>query len=141
MRVVIDTNVVVSAILRDRKPEDVIMFVRRQPEFEWVASAEILAEYTDVIQRKKFNLPHTIIARWTEIFGEVIRVVGVQHYDLPHDQKDARFLACSIAADADFLITGDGDFKDTFRFGRTKVVSVSLFKSMICDAAEESNGT
>lgn len=87
MRVVIDTNVVVSAIFRDRKPEEVIMFVRRQPQLEWVASAEILAEYTDVIQRKKFNLPHTIIARWIEIFSEVIRVVGVQHYDFPTTKK------------------------------------------------------
>lgn len=57
MRVVIDTNVVVSAILKDRKPQEVILFVRRRPEFEWIASTEILAEYMEVIRRKKFNLP------------------------------------------------------------------------------------
>lgn len=134
MRVVIDTNVVVSAILKDRKPQEVILFVRRRPEFEWIASAEILAEYTEVIQRKKFNLPDVIIYEWLGLFGEMIRVVSVhQKYDFPRDQKDAKFLACSLAADADYLITGDGDFKDAYRIGQTIVLSVALFKSLVCD--------
>jgi len=134
VKVVIDTNVVVSAILKDRKPEEVILFVRRRPEFEWIASPEILAEYTEVIQRKKFNLPDAIIAQWLELFGEMIRVVSVhQQYDFPRDQKDAKFFACSLAADADYLITGDGDFKDAYRIGQTIVLSVALFKSLICD--------
>ena len=135
MRVVIDTNVVVSAILKDRNPQAVILFVTRQPDFEWVASAEILAEYVEVIQRKKFNLPEATIAQWLAFFGELIRVVPVlQQYDFPRDQKDAKFLACSLAADADYLITGDGDFEDAYRLGQTKVLSVTLFKSLVCDA-------
>ena len=142
MRVVIDTNVVVSAILKDRKPEEVILFVRRQPEFEWLASAEILAEYTEVIRRKKFNLPDESIARWMGIFGEVIRVVDVQHrYDFPRDQKDAKFLACCLAVNADYLITGDGDFKDAYRIDKTKVLSVSIFKVLVCDVYHELNGS
>lgn len=40
MRVVIDTNVVVSAILRDRLPEKVLLFVVARPDFEWIASPE-----------------------------------------------------------------------------------------------------
>lgn len=40
MKIVIDTNVVVSAVLRDRIPETVILFVIGNPEFEWVASRE-----------------------------------------------------------------------------------------------------
>ena len=135
MRVVIDTNVVVSAILKDRNPQAVILFVTRQPDFEWVASAEILAEYVEVIQRKKFNLPEATIAQWLAFFGELIRVVPVlQQYDFPRDQKDAKFLTCSLAADADYLITGDGDFEDAYRLGQTKVLSVTLFKSLVCDA-------
>jgi predicted nucleic acid-binding protein len=42
MRVVVDTNVVVSAILRDRVPEKVLLFIIARPDFEWVASPEIL---------------------------------------------------------------------------------------------------
>jgi len=45
VRIVIDTNVLVSAILKDKAPEDVILFITETLDFEWVASPEILAEY------------------------------------------------------------------------------------------------
>ena len=39
MRVVVDTNVVVSAILRDRLPEKILVFILGHPDFEWAACA------------------------------------------------------------------------------------------------------
>jgi predicted nucleic acid-binding protein len=45
MRVIVDTNVVVSAILRDRLPEKILLFIIARPDFERVASGEILAEW------------------------------------------------------------------------------------------------
>jgi putative PIN family toxin of toxin-antitoxin system len=56
MRVVVDTNVVVSAILRDRNPEKAILHLVANPECEWVASEEILAEYREVLRRPRFGL-------------------------------------------------------------------------------------
>ncbi len=44
MRVVIDTNVLVSAVLKDRDPEEVILYVASQPDIEWLVSPEILKE-------------------------------------------------------------------------------------------------
>jgi predicted nucleic acid-binding protein len=38
MRVIIDTNVLVSAVLKDRDPEAVIMFVANRDDFEWIVS-------------------------------------------------------------------------------------------------------
>lgn len=45
MKIVIDTNVLVSAILKDRDPEDIILYIAAQPDFEWTVSSEILTEY------------------------------------------------------------------------------------------------
>jgi len=58
MRVVVDTNVVVSAILRDRLPEKVLLFIIRQPDFEWVASPEILTEKPQFRSPKKAQKAH-----------------------------------------------------------------------------------
>lgn len=44
MRVIIDTNVLVSAALRDRDPETVILFVAEHPDFQWLISDAILEE-------------------------------------------------------------------------------------------------
>jgi putative PIN family toxin of toxin-antitoxin system len=108
MRVVVDTNVVVSAALKDRNPEAVILFVVKHPEFEWVASTEIIAEYVEVPRRAKFHLPEPILSKWTNIFALMITVVEAQGgVDFPRDQKDAKFLACASASEADYFITGD----------------------------------
>ncbi len=61
MKVVIDTNVIVSAALLDRDPESVILFVIRSPEMQWVASAEIVAEYVEVLSRAKFGLSSDLL--------------------------------------------------------------------------------
>lgn len=45
--------------------------------------------------------------------------------------KDAKFLACALAANADFFITGDQDFAEAGRLVRTKIVSVRQFDEMV----------
>jgi uncharacterized protein len=42
MKVIIDTNIVVSAAIADKNPEAVILFVIANSAFEWVVSAEII---------------------------------------------------------------------------------------------------
>jgi predicted nucleic acid-binding protein len=44
VRVVVDTNVVVSAALKDRDPEAVLVHVVERSEIEWVATREIIDE-------------------------------------------------------------------------------------------------
>jgi len=56
MRVVVDTNVLISAAFRDRLPEDVILFLVGSPDMDWIATEKIVQEYRDVLRRKKFGL-------------------------------------------------------------------------------------
>jgi uncharacterized protein len=132
MRVVVDTNVVVSAILRDRLPEKVLLFILNHPDFEWVASGEILTEYREVLRRPKFALPDSTLAEWDERFRSAIAEWPVEiPVSFPRDVKDAKFLACALAAEADFFITGDRDFTEAQKLERTKIVSVSQFDELV----------
>ena len=133
MRVVVDTNVVVSAILRDRLPEKVLLFIVARPDFEWVASLEILAEYREVLRRPKFALSDAILSQWDEHFRSAIAEWPVEiTVSFPRDVSDAKFLACALAAEADFLITGYQDFIEARKIGRTKIISVSQFNELVC---------
>jgi putative PIN family toxin of toxin-antitoxin system len=133
MRVVVDTNVVISAILRDRRPEKVLLFIVGRPDFEWVASLEILAEYREVLRRPKFALTENLLSRWDERFRSAIAEWPVEiSVSFPRDAKDAKFLACALAAAADFLVTGDRDFTEARLIGRTKIVSVAQFDELVC---------
>lgn len=135
MKVVIDTNVLVSAILKDRVPEEIILYVASQPDFEWIVSPQILIEYKDVLQRDKFGLPADVLQAWFSLLDSLTAVIDPDVVlDFPRDQKDAKFIACALASGANYFITGDRDFDQPLKIGNTAVLSVRQFKKLIMGA-------
>ncbi|MDB9340540.1 MULTISPECIES: putative toxin-antitoxin system toxin component, PIN family [Cyanophyceae] len=133
MKVVVDTNVLVSAILKGRVPRAVIQFIVAHPDWQWIVSQEIVREYKEVLSRRKFKLTDEVISEWFEIIDTFITLIDVNvEIDFPRDRKDAKFLACAVAAEADFLITGDSDFNQAQTLLNTTIISVSLFNSLVC---------
>lgn len=134
IKVVVDTGINVSAAFKDRTPEEVILFIARQENFEWIVSPAILEEYNEVLARKKFNLPPETLQKWREIFEQCTTTIEVDiEIDFPRDQKDAKFLECALAAEADYLITGDKDFKEAQKLVKTTIISVSQFKKLVME--------
>lgn len=134
MKVVIDTNVVISAILRDRDPETIIRFVVQELDWDWYASRDILAEYIEVLHRPKFALPANIIQDWVVLLNQIVNVVDeTVSIDFPRDQKDAKFLSCALTVDAHYFITGDRDFTEASKVVNTTICSVRQFKQLIVD--------
>lgn len=134
MKVVVDTNILVSAVLRDRDPELVIQFVVDHPEFEWVASQPILTEYKEVLNRRKLRLTQEVKDNWFNLLDETLTLVEVgTPVDFPIDPDDAMFLACAITVDADFLITGDTGLFQGENLLNTVIITVAKFKNLFCD--------
>jgi len=134
MRVVIDTNVVVSAAFKDRDPEAVILFLASRSDTEWVVTPEIIAEYREVLSRPKFGLPDDIRQCWFDMLDALTITYDIElDIDFPRDQKDAKFLACAVAAGADYFVTGDKDFSVATKLLSTTILSVSQFKRLVCD--------
>lgn len=77
MNVVIDTNVLVSAALKNRMPETVLRWIVAQPGWAWVVSTEILAEYKTVLARQKFGLPPDLLHQWLTWLDTVTVCVDV----------------------------------------------------------------
>ncbi|MEH1848841.1 MAG: putative toxin-antitoxin system toxin component, PIN family [Nostoc sp.] len=137
MKVIIDTSIVVSAVIADKNPETVILFVIANSAFEWVVSAEIIAEYKDVLKRPRLKLTEAQYERWVYLIDSVTTLIDVDvEVDFPRDRKDAKFLACAIAAGADFFITGNADFNEVQTLLNTTIISLSLFKRLVCDVRE-----
>jgi uncharacterized protein len=68
----------------------------------------------------------------TNVLNAATTTVNVEvEVDFPRDRKDAKFLACAVAANATFLISGDRDLTDVQTWGNTTIISVSLFKRLI----------
>lgn len=136
MRVLVDTNVVLSAALRDRDPETVVLWIVRTPGVEWIATRDILREYLTVLRRPKFGLSAGVLERWDHLIAAAVQVLP----DPPPvpwlgDAGDAMFVACAAAAAADVLITGDRGVLEAGRLGQTLILTVAQFKDGFCERA------
>ena len=126
----------VSAAFKNRDPETVLRAVVKHPEWEWIVSVEILAEYREVLSRPKFRLPPTLLQQWITFLESTTILVEVPtEITYPPDPTDAKFLACALAAQADWLVTGDHDFTQARKLLTTTILSVSQFKTLVCDPA------
>ncbi len=134
MRVVIDTNVLISAVLKDRDPEAVIMFVAERDDMDWIVSPEIMTEYREVLSRPKFGLPDDIRQNWFDLLDSLTVSFDVDlDFDFPRDYKDAKFLACAVTTGADYFVTGDRDFSEAQKLLSTTILSVAQFKKLVCE--------
>lgn len=107
-RVVLDTNVVVSALLKSQGLEDQVLRLALAGRFLLCTSPAVLAEYSRVLPLPKFKLrPEEIVttlkqlAKAGSLFhpADTLRISG--------HESDNRFYECAEAARANFLITGN----------------------------------
>jgi putative PIN family toxin of toxin-antitoxin system len=134
IKVVIDTSVLLSAAFRDRVPEVVVRFVAKNPDFEWIATSDIVTEYIEVIAREKFGLSSSQLDDWRNLIqGATTLVATDRRINFQRDPKDGIFLACALSVQANFLITGDRDFDDARKILDTTVLSVRQFKELVID--------
>ena len=123
-----------SAAFKDKSPETIIRFVVARPDFEWVVSEAILDEYKTVLARSKFGLPASLLQQWYALLDTATVVVDVpEPLSYPPDPTDAKFLACALAADAEWLITGDRDFSHARKLVSTTILSVAMFQKLVCE--------
>ncbi len=107
MRVVVDTNVLVSGILRATGPPARIVEAIFAGTIEPVYDPQILAEYDDVLARAELGLPAALVGRLLtalETFG-IELIAPPWPLNLP-DSDDAPFLAAAATADCP-LVTGN----------------------------------
>jgi uncharacterized protein len=132
MKVVVDTNVVVSAIIRDRLPEKILLAIVSRPDIEWIVSEKILNEYRKVLSRPKFGIDRDILEKWFAVLEETTVLIEVPvEITFPRDQEDAMFIGCAIACEADYFVTGDRDFEGARQVMKTKILSVTQFNMIV----------
>ena len=114
MRIVVDTNVIVSAFLWGGVPRRLLDAVEAQ-RIELFTSRALIAELEDVLSREKFaaQLRRTrftsafLLARYTQL-ATLIAPPKVTAPEL-RDPDDAHVLACALAARAETIVSGDAD--------------------------------
>ncbi|MBU4460652.1 MAG: putative toxin-antitoxin system toxin component, PIN family [Verrucomicrobia bacterium] len=123
-RVVLDTNVVISAFLFGGHPRRVIESILDGRSQGFVSLA-ILDEIRDVLRRPKFGLTPDQVLAVVEEFRALCEVVtpGDVVEVMEDDPDDNRILECALAADAQFIISGDAPLLDLVRWQDVSILS------------------
>ena len=126
-KIVIDTNVIVSALIQRSFPYHIINDLFIENKIQLCVSEELLAEYFEVLARPKFSKFHDFFIRaealLVEIETKATKFTPTIKLDLVSDADDNMILELADECLADFVITGNTtDF--TFPiYKQTKIVS------------------
>jgi len=133
IRVVLDTNIVVSAVPTRGGVEAYALDLAAARKVQLFVTEAILAEYEEVLRRGKFShLSSKVIDGTIALMRRVAIVVNpTETLAASPDESDNRFLECADAADADYLVTGNkrhfpGEWEQTAIIGARELVEMLI---------------
>lgn len=129
---VLDTNVLVSAMLSTEGPCAAVLTRFSQGAFDILVSPSILAEYEIVLRRERFGFDPELVEellRELNAAAEFVSTPTVQE-DLP-DEGDRPFIECAVSGAADCIVTGNKrHFPPNVRHG-ARVLSPAEFLDLL----------
>ena len=127
MRIVIDTNVLISGVFFGGFPRKILSAVVGQ-KITACATAEIINEYEDIVQeminRKQGHINRTILSPLIKAM-EIIE--PVTHVEICRDPDDNKFLECAKDSHALYIISGDKDLLIIEKFENVQIVTAKDF--------------
>ena len=137
MRIVADTNVILSAFLWGGTPRQ-LLDAAEAGRLELFTSREIIAELEDVLSREKFatSLGKTrftaayLLARYTQLAALIVPA----EITVPElrDPKDLPILACALAAKAHCIVSGDAHLLNLKYYQRIPILDATrAMKSLV----------
>ena len=127
MRVVADTNIIVSGLLWRGKPRR-ILDAARTGDINLFTTAVLLAELEDVLSREKFAerlaaagvVPHDLVLGYAAL-ASVIEPAEIEPVILADPDDDA-VISCAVAAHSEVIVSGDSHLLDLKQYQDMRIV-------------------
>ena len=127
MKIVIDTNVVISAVFFGGNPQKIIEAVV-DGDFHAFATPAIIEEYCEIvdemIKRKLGRLNQRILSPLIEKLSVIETVSTIK---ISRDPDDDKFIECAIDAGAIYIISGDKDLLDIGEYQNVQIITAQEF--------------
>jgi len=128
MRVVADTNVVVSGLFW-RGPSRFVLDAARTGTIQLFTTAPLLAELEDVLNRPKFlskitqadATPRSLVLSYAAL-ATIVKPASIDPVIL-EDPDDDAVLECAISADADVIVSGDSHLRRLEEYSNIRILS------------------
>lgn len=124
-RVVIDTNVFISAILKSGNPARIVT-LWRYGKIHLLLSPYLAAEILSVLDR--LGITSTYIQQLTyRLEHYTIQILPASHITLCQDPKDNQIFSLAVDGAADYIITGDSDLPILGNIEKTMIMKPKEF--------------
>ena len=131
MRIVLDTNVLVSGLLSPFGPPGEIVRMVSSGELTLCLDARLLSEYTEVLARRRFGFDPDAVAALLDFIGHAGHTVAATPLPAPlPDPDDEPFVEIALACGATYLVSGNrAHFPDDLCHGVTIVSPAQFLKA------------
>ena len=133
IRVVLDTNVLISSILFKGELARLVD-LWKNGKIVQVVSRETFDEFRAVLEYPKFRLTKgeikSIIEEEVLPFFEIVETAA-EVSEICRDRDDVKFIACALSASADFIVRGDKNLCDVGAYGTIKIIRASDLLKMV----------
>jgi putative PIN family toxin of toxin-antitoxin system len=128
MRLVLDTNVVFSALLWQGLPFQLLAALRNQADAKLFCSEALFAELAEVLSRthslKRLATIGKTARQVLDDYAAIVEfVIPAQIAPTSIDPDDDAVLACALAAGADIIVSGDPDLLNLKQFHGMPIVT------------------
>ena len=123
VRVVFDTNVIVSALGFGGRPLDALLRAFDE-DVQLLASDETLHELERVLKYDHLPFTGAEQARYPHILRlEAEIVVPENTVEIVRDSDDDTFLECALEGDAEYVVSGDDDLLDLHSYKEIRIIT------------------
>jgi uncharacterized protein len=131
LRLVVDTNIVVSAALKpDGLQRSVLLLAITKPARLYVSKA-ILTEYRDVLSCPEFRIRKGLRQQLLDLIKKRAYLVApARTLQVTSDPDDNIFIECADAARVDYLVTGNVRHFPRF-WKKTKIITSREFLTLV----------
>ncbi len=132
VKIVIDTNIYISALGWNGNEKKLVTQCL-DGKYEYYISQQIYNELRKVMDYPKFVFTDSQKEAFISVLLDTVEFIEVNEsiQIVDDDPDDNKFLDCAIAANADFIITGDPHLKDLKCYQKIKILNVHDFLEMM----------
>lgn len=126
VKVVLDTNVLISGIVFGGKPRKILEMVQNK-ELSGVISPVLVAELEEILS-KKIKYPKERVLQVEKKMKKIFRVVQpVKSIKVARDDDDNRVLEAAVEGKCEYVVTGDKDLLDLKSYRRVRILTPAEF--------------
>lgn len=127
IRLVLDTNVIVSGLIFGGKPEKVLEAIETESNLSAVTTPILEAELIEILTQR-FNFRIDKIADTKDYISDNFEVVNPSRtIDAVRDKDDNRVLEAALEGKCSYIVTGDKDLLDLGEYKGIKIVTADQF--------------